>query len=69
MGEFKISLKAARVNADLTQEDTAKALKVSKTTVLNWEKGVTEPSISQARDLSSLYGIPLNYIFLPVKSN
>lgn len=38
--EFKISLAAARVNAGLTQDEVAKRMHVSKTTILNWEKGV-----------------------------
>lgn len=39
MSEFQISLAAARVNAGLTQEDVAKALKVGKQTIVSWEKG------------------------------
>ena len=66
---LQISLAAARVNAGKTQEDVAKALKVSKNTVVAWEKGTTEPKTSQARELSTLYGIPLDNIFLPCKSN
>lgn len=69
MADFQISLAAARVNAGLTQEDVAKALKVGKQTVVNWEKGISEPKMSQSRQLSELYKMPLDYIFLPVKSN
>lgn len=65
MAEFQISLAAARVNAGLTQEDVAREMKVSKNTVVNWEKGTSEPSISQGRRLSELYNMPLDYIFLP----
>lgn len=65
MPELQISLAAARVNAGLTQDDVAKALKVTKQTVVNWEKGTSEPKISQARDLSELYNMPLRYIFYP----
>lgn len=67
--KFQISLAAARVNAGLTQDDTAKKLHVTKQTIVNWEKGASEPSITQARSLSDLYNIPLDYIFLPSKSN
>ena len=63
--EFKISLAAARVNAGLTQNDVAQALKVGKQTVVSWEKGKSEPKMSQSRQLSELYKMPLDYIFLP----
>lgn len=66
---IRISLAAARVNAQLTQVEAAKALKVTKQTIVNWEKGASEPQVSQARALSALYGIPLDNIFLPAKSN
>lgn len=66
---IQISLAAARVNANLTQRDVCEKIKVSQNTLVNWEAGRSEPSISQARALSDLYGIPLDYIFLPSKSN
>lgn len=66
---LQISLAAARVNAGMTQEDVAKALKVSKNTIVNWEKGETEPKISRIRELSELYNMPLDNIILPNKSN
>jgi len=69
LSEFKISLAAARVNAGLTQNDVAKVLKVGKQTVVSWEKGKSEPKMSQSRQLSELYNMPLDYIFLPEKSN
>lgn len=69
MAEIQISLAAARVNAELTQEDVSKAMKVSKNTLVNWEKGLSEPTISQGRKLSELYNMPLDNIFLPSKSN
>ena len=66
---IQISLAAARVNAGLTQEEVAKRMKVSKNTLVNWEKGTSEPTITQGRELSRLYCIPLDNIFLPTKSN
>jgi DNA-binding XRE family transcriptional regulator len=66
--KFQISLAAARVNAEMTQEDTAKAMRVSKTTVVNWEKGKVIPGIPEMEMLSKLYGIPQDYIFLPCYS-
>jgi DNA-binding XRE family transcriptional regulator len=69
LAEFKISLAAARVNAGLTQDDVARVLKVGKQTIVSWEKGKSEPKMSQSRQLSELYKMPLDYIFLPEKSN
>lgn len=67
--KMQISLAAARVNAGMTQEDAAKALNVGKQTIVSWEKGTSEPKMSQSRALSELYKMPLDYIFLPQKSN
>ena len=69
MKKMQISLAAARVNAGMTQEDAAKALNVGKQTIVSWEKGTSEPKMSQSRALSELYKMPLDYIFLPQKSN
>ena len=69
MEKLRISLAAARVNAGMTQADVAKEMRVTKNTVVAWEKGASEPKMSQARQLSDLYKIPLDNIFLPCKSN
>ena len=66
---LQISLAAARVNAGVTQDDVAKYMKVSKNTIVKWEKGETEPSITQGRQLETLYKFPLDNIFLPSTSN
>lgn len=65
MENIKISLAAARVNARMTQQMVADRMHVGKQTIVNWEKGKTEPKISQMRELSEIYGIPIEYIFLP----
>ena len=65
----KISLEAVRVNAKFTQKEWAEKLGVSNNTVVNWEKGNTEPSLSQLRTMSELSGIPIDFIFVPDKSN
>ena len=65
----KISLEAVRVNARMNQKEWAKKLGVSNATVVNWEKGNTEPSLSQLREMSLLSGIPMDFIFVPDKSN
>lgn len=68
MADINISLKAARVNADMTQRQWAEALGVTVDTVLNWESGKSEPKMSQLRQISEISGIPMDYIFVPIKS-
>ncbi len=68
MEELQISLAAARVNAGMTQEEIAKIMKVSKQTIINWEKGRTIPGIPEMEMLARLYKIPQNNIFLPCYS-
>lgn len=65
----KISLEAVRVNAGMNQKEWAKNLGVSNATVVNWEKGNTEPSLSILRKMSELSGIPMDFIFVQDKSN
>ena len=57
----KIKLKAARVNAEMTQEDVAKALNRNKQTIVNWENGVTEIKVNDFKLLSELYEIPIEF--------
>lgn len=70
MNDFQISLAAARVNAGKTQEDVSVEMHVSKNTVVNWEKGASEPTISQARRLAAYFNMPLDrIIFMPAETN
>lgn len=61
----QITLAAARVNAGLTQKQAADAINIDKSTLLNWEKGRTSPSANQLKQLSVLYNMPMDFIFLP----
>lgn len=65
---LQISLAAARVNAGLTQEEVAEKMRVSKVTVINWEKGRVVPGIPETEMLSRIYNIPQDNIFLPCYS-
>lgn len=66
MNEFKISMKAARVNAGKTQEELAKALNVSKQTIVSWETGKTSPTVEKARKYCEICNAPYDAIsFLP----
>ena len=64
----KIPLEAVKKKKKMTQKEWAKLLGVSNSTVVNWEKGNTEPSLSQLREMSRLSGVPMDFIFVPDKS-
>ena len=49
-----ITMKAARVNANLTQKEAAKALDISKNTLLNYELGRSIPKVDMARKMAAL---------------
>lgn len=64
----KITLRAARVNAGITQKAASDAVGVSNKTMVKWEKGTAYPDVKQALVLCRLYGIPFDdIIFLPTK--
>lgn len=62
MDRYYISWAAARVNAGLTLDNVTSILKVSKNTLINWEKYRSEPTISQAKILCDLYGVPADMV-------
>ena len=57
-----ISLKAARVNTGLTQKEAAKRLGVTVQSLSHYETGKRVPNIFQARDMATLYGVPIDEI-------
>lgn len=65
MKRLKISLKAARVNANLSQENVAKIMKKSKVTINNWENGKTEIDYGNLTELCRLYSVTMDDIILP----
>ena len=63
---MKITLKGARANAGLTQDEVAKELKKSKNTIVSYEKGRSVPDIETGKALAKLYGVSVDdLIFLP----
>lgn len=67
--DFKVSLKAARINANMTQKEAAKLLNVDKSTIASWEYGKTHPDYIKAEKISEIYGIPLDYINFSPKNS
>ena len=63
---MKISLRAARVNAGLTQAEVARLVNKSKNTIVSYEKGRSTPDIKTGKALARLYGMSVDdIIFLP----
>lgn len=58
----KISLKAARVNAVLSQKEAAKMLGISNKTLCSWENGKTYPDQPMIEKLCVLYGVTYDMI-------
>lgn len=50
-----ITIKAARVNVGLTQEQAAKELGKTRATLANYESGRTSPDMKTAQKLAELY--------------
>ena len=61
---MKITLKAARINADLLQKEVADKLGVSIHTIMNWEKGRTKPKKHTLMVLASIYNVNINDVKL-----
>lgn len=55
-----MTLKAARVNAGLTQIEAAKLIGTTKNTISNYERYLSKPSIEMAQKLAKAYGCSVN---------
>ena len=57
-----VTLKAARVNAGLTQKKAAEMLGISEFTLINYEKGKSSPDVHTLKKIENLYGVPYHRI-------
>ena len=62
---MKISLRAARINANLSQRDVAKHMHKNLNTITKWETGKVAIDPIYLKELCSLYNMPAEYISLP----
>jgi putative transcriptional regulator len=62
-----ITLRAARVNAGLTQRDAAKSLGISVNTLASYERGKTFPEVPTIKEMETLYGIEYKDIIFSAK--
>ncbi|XCP84490.1 helix-turn-helix transcriptional regulator [Roseburia hominis] len=66
--EIGSKIKSARIKENLTQEQVAEALGVSRQTISNWENEKTYPDIVSVVKMSDLYHISLDHLLKEEKS-
>lgn len=59
----KISLRAARVNAKMSQQEAAARIGVAVSTLRNWESGKTFPNQPRIERICEVYGISFDVLF------
>ncbi len=57
MKDKKFTLKALRINENLTQEEAGEKLGVTKDTISRWENGKSYPNAKQIHSIENLYGV------------
>ena len=60
--QIRISLEAARVNAELLQKDAAKLIGISLKTLQNYENGKTKPNWDTLIKKSDIYNNPIGML-------
>lgn len=61
-----ITLKAARINANLNQNEAAKLIGVTTETLSNWERGKSFPDVPKIMKIEETYKLSYSdIIFLP----
>ena len=63
---MRLTLRAARVNAGLTQVDAGRLIGVSPDVISNWERYITFPDVTQLPKIEKAYNVKYDdIIFLP----
>lgn len=63
---IEITLKAARINKGLTQDEAGKLIGVSADVISNWERQISFPYVVQLKKIEQVYGVDYQHlIFLP----
>lgn len=57
-----MQLLALRTKEKWSQEFVARHMEVSRATIVNWERGNTEPSASEAIKLADLFGVTVKQL-------
>ncbi len=62
MENFKLTMKAARINKGYTQDEAAELLGISVATLVNYEKGKTSPKYHTSKKMAAIYGAPFDML-------
>ena len=62
---MQMSIKAARVNAKLTQKEVCEVQNVAVSTLIRWEQEETFPTVLQLKRLCDLYHCNMDDISIP----
>ena len=57
-----MKLKELREKENFTQTSLAEKIGVTSQTILNWENGIYEPSISQLCKLADIFNVSIDYL-------
>ena len=66
---FQITIKSARVNSGLTQDEASFALTIDKSTLVRWEKDSSSIPADKLKLMIDLYGIPFDHLYLGKSAN
>ena len=62
MWKMAILLKAARINAEKTQEEVGEHVGKSKVTIRNYENYTSKPDVETAQKIAEFYGLTVDDI-------
>jgi transcriptional regulator with XRE-family HTH domain len=60
--DYLVTLKAARVNAGLSQAEASERIGISKTTLSKYESGETSPTVQTLKIICDVYSVPTDAI-------
>lgn len=62
MGNFPAILKSLRCSQNLTQDELAKKLKISRSTIGMYEKGAREPDFETLESIADFFNVDIDYL-------
>ncbi|MBE7067948.1 MAG: helix-turn-helix transcriptional regulator [Clostridiales bacterium] len=62
MTRFRERLKELRIEKNVTQQELGNIISMSKMAISHWEKGHSEPSISQLISLATYFDVSVDYL-------